>query len=93
MAFARPGHPAALVFGFFAFSFCSWLGPAGADLGVVERAVLEPAARTVEKAEVIRPAQMINRSTLASSPLSRRLRGDDAGQAAAAASRPFCRLV
>ncbi len=28
MAFAGPGHPAALVFGFFAFSFCSWLGPA-----------------------------------------------------------------
>ena len=28
MAFAGPGHPPMLVAGFFAFSFCSWLGPA-----------------------------------------------------------------
>jgi putative MFS transporter len=28
MAIAGPGHPPLLVTGFFAFSFCSWLGPA-----------------------------------------------------------------
>ena len=28
MAIAGPGHPPLLVAGFFAFSFCSWLGPA-----------------------------------------------------------------
>ncbi len=28
MAFAGPNHPPMLIAGFFAFSFCSWLGPA-----------------------------------------------------------------